>query len=426
MSLAELPTRDDYERSSIYYENDPQANHQFNYTGEEFAFTQDVVQYFDALKDPEEPGNQQLIQEFEAANGSYAELTECSQQLTELASSICAEVVGQIPQKLTDTEQEMFAKPYESVAGLKPLGRQLEYLILRTIFEHGQSYAPDKSRLEFLIEQLSDEDKTTLPGTPSSLPTKHRLSHVVVSEMFEIYGRDVPIYEKVYEAFDELRDAPEKPYEVYLGRDGVYAYHGRRAQAVVRKMMDDPEQRAKLKDSGELDDLAPDYSYFVYNRPMDHASRETATRPILRKYIDEADISPDTNPHFFDTGFAGSIPYGIMRLMGFSEEEMKGRIHLLNSSLPENEIPGVQVSRGDVLNIEDNEKSEHSALGIRSDPATGEIKHVAQAMKPLDQLHFLVAREVLLRHFWITEKEKPKQSKGSRLRKWLLKHRNKS
>ena len=49
----------------------------------------------------------------------------------------------------------------------------------------------------------------------------------------KIYEVDVPLYDKLYEEFDNLRETGQYPLEVYLGRDGIYAWLGRRAQDVA-------------------------------------------------------------------------------------------------------------------------------------------------------------------------------------------------
>ena len=90
----------------------------------------------------------------------------------------------------------------------------------------------------------------------------------------KIHEVDVPLYDKLYEEFDTLRETGRSPLEVYLGRDGIYAYIGRHAQDVARRRKLGLEGRKKLKEMGEVVEIHPQYT--VYPRYFrDNINQET-------------------------------------------------------------------------------------------------------------------------------------------------------
>jgi len=436
MSIIERPSPEDFSRSPLYYETDPYEADLANYTGEDFAFTQSFIHYVDALRtQQEEPASitdtmRTRIQKFETEHGTNPDLLDAADTMREIVGSICTQAGQELIGITTETEQAMFANPYESVEKLKPLGRQIEYFIARTLFEEAREQGKDP--LRYYIEKAEEQHRIYRLGGNASpySDSTNNLNVDIYREILEAYDRDIPLYEKVYEAFDELRESSdEKPLEVYLGRDGVYAYHGRRAQAVVRKMLEDPRERAKLKESGELDDLAPRYAYFVFNRPMHHAVYSSnASEKLMKHYIDQAGIVHEENPHFFDTGYAGSIPEAIMKLMGFPYSEIDLRIHLLSAGKDSRRVHTLESNSRAIEGIESNQKDELSADGVTIDRATGEIEHVANPTSPATQLHYLVFREMIFRHFWLKEMAQrevaePADPEEGQLRDWLQRNR---
>lgn len=437
MSIIERPSPEDFSQSPLFYETDPYENDPSNYTGEDFAYTQSFIHYIDALRTQyNEPENltdtmRARMQKFETEHGTNHELLNAADKMREVVGGICIEAHSYLPRETSETERLMFTEPFQSVEKLKPLGRQLEYFIARTLFEEARNYGKDP--LEYFIRKADEEHRLYEQGSNSSyrLDSTNDLRVDIRNEIREAYDRDIPLYERVYEAFDELRESSgEKPLEVYLGRDGVYAYHGRRAQAVVRKMLQNPRERAKLKESGELDELAPRYAYFVFNRPMHRASNSSfASKELLKEYIDQAGISHEQNPHFFDTGYEGSIPEAIMQLMGFPSSEVDLRIHLLSAGKDSRRVHTLEENSRNISAIESNQKDEHSADGVTIDRATGEIEHVANPTGPATQLHYLVFREIIFRHFWLKEMalrepDEPTNTERGQLRDWLKRNRH--
>jgi len=437
MSIIERPSPEDFSRSPLYYETDPYENDLANYTGEDFAFTQSFIHYVDALRTQQsEPENltdtmRTRIQKFETEHGTNPDLLVAADKMREVVGGICNEATWYLPSETSEAERLMFTEPYTSVEKLKPLGRQIEYFIARTLFEEARDNGKDP--LQYFIRKADEEHRLYEQGSNSSyyVDSTNDLRVDIRNEIREAYERDIPLYEKVYEAFDELRESSdEKPLEVYLGRDGVYAYHGRRAQAVVRKILENPRERAKLKESGELDELAPRYAYFVFNRPMDNASYASiASQELMKEYIDQAGIAHEENPHFFDTGFVGSIPEAIMRLMGFPSSEVDARIHLLSARNDSRRVHTLVDNSHEIGAIESNQKDELSADGVTIDRATGEIEHVANPTSPATQLHYLVFREIIFRHFWLKEMAQrevaePSDPEEGQLRDWLQRNRH--
>lgn len=436
MSIIERPSPEDFSKSPLFHETDPYENDLANYTGEDFAFTQSFIHYVDALRaqqeDPDSLSDtmRTRLQKFEAEHGHKPELLDAADMMREFVGEICVQTARYLPDEITESERTMFTEPYTSIEKLKPLGRQIEYFIARTLFEEARSR--DLDPLQYFIEKMDEQyNVNKYGGYSSTRANTDNLSRDIRNEILEAYDRDIPLYEKVYAAFDELREtSADKPLEVYLGRDGVYAYHGRRAQAVVRKMLVNPRERAKLKESGELDDLAPRYAYFVFNRPMHRASDSSiASKELMQTYIDQAGIVHEENPHFFDTGYAGSIPEAIMRMMGFPSSEVDLRIHLLSASEDSRRVHTLEDNSHEVHAIENNQKDEGSADGVTIDRATGEIEHVAKPTSPATQMHYLVFREIIFRHFWLKEMalrvpDESANTERGQLRDWLRRNRH--
>ncbi len=226
----------------------------------------------------------------------------------------------------------------------------------------------------------------------------------VIEEGFNRYMRvyevDVPLYNKLYEEFDSLRETGRYPLEVYLGRDGIYAWIGRRAQDVARRRKMGLEGRRKLKDAGEIIEINPQYT--VYPRYF----RDNLNYETKRKFLEQEGISLDADPMFYDTGYTGTIPEQIMQIMGFEPDEIEERIRLLSAPSTHRRVKGIsENARSEIIeHIEHNAKSEQSAEGLVVDEKTGKIRHIAMPTTPEEQFYFSMISQGISRHYWLQEK----------------------
>ena len=211
---------------------------------------------------------------------------------------------------------------------------------------------------------------------------------------------DVPLYDKLYEEFDDLRETGRSPLEVYLGRDGIYAYIGRRAQDVARRRKMGLEGREKQRKMGEVIEIHPQYT--VYPRYF----RDNLSYDVRRQFLEQEGITPDADPLFYDTGYTGTIPEQMMRIMDFDEADIERRIRLLSAPSPHRRVKGIsENARDDIVEyIEHNSKIEEAAEGLVMDKRTGKIRPIAKPTSPEEQFSFMMVKQAMARHYWLKEK----------------------
>ncbi len=215
----------------------------------------------------------------------------------------------------------------------------------------------------------------------------------------KIYEVDVPLYDKLYEEFDNLRETGRYPLEVFLGRDGIYAWIGRRAQDVARRRKLGLDGRKKLKEKGEVIEISP--RYIVYHRYF----RDNLNYETKRQLLEQEGISPSADPLFYDTGYTGTIPEQIMKIMDFDQEDVEKRIRLLSAPSPHRRVKGIpENAREEIIEyIEHNAKLEECAEGLIVDKQTGKIRHIARPTSPEEQFYFSMVKQAIARHYWVKE-----------------------
>jgi len=216
----------------------------------------------------------------------------------------------------------------------------------------------------------------------------------------KIYEVDIPLYDKLYEEFDHWREAGRYPLEVYLGRDGIYAYIGRRAQDATRRSKVGRKKREQLRSEGEVIEINP--KYLVYPRYF----RDNINYDTKRAFLEQEQISPDMDPLFYDTGYTGTIPEQIMRVMGFDKEDIEERIRLLSAPSAKRRVKGIpENARSEIIEyIEHNAKKENTAEGLLQDEKTGKIRHVARPTDPEEQFYFMMIKQAISRHYMVQER----------------------
>ncbi|OGZ59548.1 MAG: hypothetical protein A3F94_02215 [Candidatus Spechtbacteria bacterium RIFCSPLOWO2_12_FULL_38_22] len=220
-----------------------------------------------------------------------------------------------------------------------------------------------------------------------------------MNAFLKVYEMDIPLYDKLYEEFDDARVGQNRPMEVYLGRDGVYAWTGRKIQDIARWHRMDPKVKERIRAEGNILEIRP--KYIVYPRYI----KNNVPYIVKRAYLEQEQISIDQNPMFFDTGYTGSIPEDIMKVMGFKPKEIESRIRLLSTDTADRRVRGVpkNMRTGILEYIENNAKGEHGAEGLWLNPKTGKIEHIAEPTRPKEQFRYQMVRQALMRHYWFVE-----------------------
>lgn len=286
-----------------------------------------------------------------------------------------------------------------------PLLRNVRSFIIRYLVqEYGGNIEEIRTKLgskKWLEDKYKDEDYeirgwTNRNGLLIAI-------QAMLGEGFDRYKKiieiDIPLYDKLYTEFDSLRDLGDYPLEVYLGRDGIYAWIGRRAQDVARRRKMGFKERLRFKEMGEVIAIQP--KYVVYPRYF----RDNLSYDTKRKFLEQEGIGQNFDPMFFDTGYTGTIPEQIMKIMGFEPEDIDRRIRLLSAPHAGRRVKGVsENARGDIVEyIEHNSKIEESAEGLVVDDKTGKIRRVAKPTSPTEQFYFMMVNQAIARHYWLQE-----------------------
>lgn len=289
--------------------------------------------------------------------------------------------------------------------GVKSFEKQLRYLVCRTI----QTMDKAEPNSGGLLGTAVDKKATLLAlllETPQLVE--------------DVYATDIPLYEKMLADFDRMRQNNPDMLEVYLARDGVFAYYGRRAQAAVRRGLLDPATRREMRESGEVTAYIPKYKNLLINRRMigihddervyfdDNFSLEQQQKAdaTIARYLKQEGLEGE-DVHFFDTGFDGSIPETIMEALGYTPEEINQRIHMVSANDSRRRSRGLRVNhRRAALKIEHNRpKLTSSAEGFAPEIEDQPLRAVTRASSAEDAFKSLVIREAIHRHFWVRERK---------------------
>lgn len=211
----------------------------------------------------------------------------------------------------------------------------------------------------------------------------------------DVYRVHIPLYDKVYEEFDAFGDIQE----VFVGRDGIHARDGRRAQDIARRRKMGVHARLELIRRGVRPGMH--IKYIVY--PTDF--KYDLSIGMKKTFLKLNDIGPEHNPYFFDTGYVGSVPEDILRTLGYGEDAVDPRIRLIYAEDGKRQVTDIdeatkRLSTENVLDfIEQTCKPEECAKGLYFDVATGKITHVAAPGSPDVWLIYQMVRQALVRHY---------------------------
>ncbi|NCU37483.1 hypothetical protein EOL96_00240 [Candidatus Saccharibacteria bacterium] len=272
-----------------------------------------------------------------------------------------------------------------------------ESLKQRIIGLHGKEYA------DSLFGERGDGTGDTWPtyrrlvadylAMPSTTIDLADVLQSANSSFEQVLRVDVDYYDKIFAEWDAKRIGSRDFQEVFLGRDGVYAYVGRRAQLFAR--------RRKL---GLRSDAIFDFpTYLNYPRGFKDGLDDTTKQVYL-----ENKINPG-GAHYFDTGFNGSIPEDIMRVLGVSIEEWDARIRLLSSSLRDRTVLGLRGTKDErdqvVHTVEGHVKDVESAEGLYI-AESGSLEPYAKPKSAGERLAFRFSQLALHRHYYTQEMQR--------------------
>jgi len=149
-----------------------------------------------------------------------------------------------------------------------------------------------------------------------------------LQEILDVVEKDIPKYNLLFDDLNSLRNKNKK-FEIYLGRDGIYAYEGRRAADIAN--------RRKIKRKSEYskrEEIKINPKYLNFNSVI----KEYYSEEDRKKYLESNGISSDQDLIIFDTGFRGNIPEQILKTLGFKDSEIDKRIKILGTDLYNNNL----------------------------------------------------------------------------------------
>ena len=206
---------------------------------------------------------------------------------------------------------------------------------------------------------------------------------------------DTKYYDKLFAEWDAKRIGEKEFEEVFLGRDGVYAYVGRRAQLYARR------RRLGMSSHAAGGSLMGFPTYLVYPRGF----RDELDDVVKDEYLHSRIQNPDA-AHYYDTGFTGTIPEDIMRVLGVSESDRDNRIRLLSASDRPRTVLGLKgdkPERDQIVNtIEYHVKDEESAEGLYR-TEDGRLEPYSRPTEPDERLAFRMTQLALSRHCYTRE-----------------------
>ncbi len=314
----------------------------------------------------------------------------------------------QLNSKINEEDKSVLLNPKSGLVKMTPLIDSIRSLVARYLVQRHEGDIDklnyelgNKNRQEEVVTDENDKDWSgNYPRGEVLLQDIQSLLHYGFEKYIKAYEVDIPLYDKLYEEFDNLRETGRNPLEVYLGRDGIYAYIGRRAQDVARRRKMGLEGRKKLREMGEVVEINPQYT--VYPRYF----RDNLDYKTKRAFLAQERITPDMDPLFYDTGYTGTIPEQIMKIMDFDSDDIEKRIRLLSAKTTGRRIKGIpKNARSEIVEyIEHNAKLDNTAVGLIKDPETGKIRPIAEPTSPLEQFEYMMIKQAIARHYWLKEK----------------------
>ena len=215
---------------------------------------------------------------------------------------------------------------------------------------------------------------------------------------FENVLEDTAYYDKLFLEWDAKRVSQRDFQEVFIGRDGVYAYVGRRAQMLAR------QRKLGLQRPDHQMDYFDLPTYLVYPRDFIYNLDSEAKTVYLQQNISNPEAA-----YYFDTGYHGTVPENIMSTLGLPCEQSSKHIRLLSSTA---ERQRTVVGLGDDIDkrhavacIEGSAKDENMASGvwIHKNGDIEELIPYANPKSAYERLAFRMMQLALHRHYYSKE-----------------------
>lgn len=231
---------------------------------------------------------------------------------------------------------------------------------------------PEKTvmkRLFRLLRQFYSEMEER--GEKISLEDMVKVRYHALTEVERLLTLDIPLYQRVFEQMDE-----ELSQEVYLGRDGIFAYEARRFQHRSRKAARIPSRRSRPK-------------YLVYSR----AYKDDIGLGSKYFYLRKQGVTE--NSRFFDTGFSGSIPEDILKSLG--KDIKDEQIIMLSAKKESRRCKNISENMRDSIvdEIEHRPKMVYSSKGFDE-----EYNPIEEEAHPISRFIYRVVRLALRYRFY--------------------------
>ena len=379
---AQFPGEDWQDQDSYGYshgnegfsETDPYENHPWRFDTRQIQLATAVSELMSGIAN---------TQEIEKLGINAQEISPILAEINKKISTVYEKFLVEIKSNkhIKDDDKNALSDPKSSEIRMSSLLENVKFFVARYLV---QDAGGDFSKFSELKNLSEDIDRILTEG---------------FKRYIKIHEVDVPLYDKLYQEFDNLRETGRYPLEVFLGRDGIYAWLGRRAQDVARRRKLGVGGRKKLKESGEILEIHPQYT--VYPRYF----RDNINYETKKQFLQQEGISPDADPLFYDTGYTGTIPEQIMRVMDFDNEDIERRIRLLSAPSVHRRVKGIpENARSEIIEyIEHNAKLEETAEGLLVEEKTGKIRHIAKPTNPEEQFYFMMVKQAVGRHYWLQE-----------------------
>jgi hypothetical protein len=281
---------------------------------------------------------------------------------------------------MSQLERDSYDPKYQRTEDqqLKPFFQQMKYFMSRFITE-------DVERAKH-----NGDSETTRNQYQTAIYRCSSLVEELRSHTHNLFVKDFKAYDTTFDSFDDSQRRDPSQVEIYLGRDGIHAYHGRLGELAARG-----DVAVEIQEL-DLPSTPTRTLYLVYSRNLTKFHEE-AKRLYLAQQIPEG-----INPQFFDTGYNGSIPIDIIATLGMDTRNASDHINMLNSFIQERRVKGLEANI-QIDDIECSPKMEDTSVKL----AVGEdgiFRYEARVNPLREQFIAQVIRSITMRHFWAKER----------------------
>ena len=212
-----------------------------------------------------------------------------------------------------------------------------------------------------------------------------------------VYEDDIRQYDRLYKALDALRKGEASdPVEIFAGRDGESGYVGRRSEDVGRRRSMGPKARREAKSLGKDGAVHP--KYVVYPRTFIEGLTDEAKKEYLKQ---RAGVDEDSNLVIFDTGFVGSVPEDIKKVLTGNPPDPREVQMFSSSQDPRYRVDGLMEDQDDVVERVESIPSREEKAEDLVQEESGEVRHVAKPASPYDQFIFGMVEQAIGRHYYM-------------------------